>query len=92
MTDMTDRVAWQVTYEDLAALMKRTAGVDVDPIVLEQQAGAGFDTFGLDSLGLLGIVAELEKRHGLGLPEQLERCRTPKAFLAMVNDALATGV
>ncbi|MEV5436476.1 acyl carrier protein [Streptomyces sp. NPDC052682] len=92
MTDMTERVTHQVTYEDLAALMKRTAGVHVEPADLEARAAEGFDSFGLDSLGLLGIVAELEKRYGAGLPEQVERCKTPEAFLAMVNDALATGV
>ncbi|GAB2864535.1 acyl carrier protein [Streptomyces deserti] len=99
MTDITERVELQteradrqVTFEDLAALMKRTAGVYVDPLDLEKRADEGFDTFGLDSLGLLGIVAELEKRHGIGLPEQVERCKTPAAFLATVNDALATGV
>ncbi|CAM5506859.1 hypothetical protein SVIOM342S_01706 [Streptomyces violaceorubidus] len=72
---MTDQLDYQVTIEELSALMKRTAGVHVDPITLQQQADDGFDTFGLDSLGLLGIVAELEKRYGLGLPEQAERCR-----------------
>ncbi|MFC5634080.1 acyl carrier protein [Streptomyces bullii] len=89
---MTERVTYQVTYEDLSTLMKRTAGVHVDPLDLEARAGEGFDSFGLDSLGLLGIVAELEKRHGVGLPEQVERCKTPEAFLATVNDALTTGV
>ncbi|MFG3103359.1 acyl carrier protein [Streptomyces sp. NPDC048182] len=89
---MTEQVDYQVTVEELSALMKRTAGVHVDPAALEQQADAGFDTFGLDSLGLLGIVAELEKRHGLGLPENAERCKTPADFLALVNGALRTGV
>lgn len=88
---MTDQVDHQVTIEDLAELMKRSAGVSVDPLILEEEAGSGWDTFGLDSLGLLGIVAELEKRHGMGLPEQMERCKTPEEFLAVVNGALAKG-
>jgi minimal PKS acyl carrier protein len=89
---MTDQVDYQVTVEELSALMKRTAGVHVDPVTLQHQADATFDTFGLDSLGLLGIVAELEKRYGLGLPEQAERCKTPADFLALINGALKTGV
>ncbi|MCW5250574.1 MULTISPECIES: acyl carrier protein [unclassified Streptomyces] len=89
---MTDQVDHQVTVEELSALMRRTAGVQVDPVTLQQQAGDGFEAFGLDSLGLLGIVAELEKRYGLGLPEQAERCKTPADFLALVNGALRTGV
>jgi minimal PKS acyl carrier protein len=94
MTDrMTDpQVDYQVSVEELAALMKRSAGVTVDPFVLEQESDSGWDTFGLDSLGLLGIVAELEKRYGRGLPEHMEKCRTPADFLAAVNAVLATGV
>ncbi|GGX88855.1 acyl carrier protein [Streptomyces minutiscleroticus] len=88
---MTDQITYQVTVADLAALMKRTAGVNVDPDDLGRQADDGFDTFGLDSLGLLGIVAELEKRHGRSLPEQAERCKTPAEFLALVNTSLQTG-
>ena len=88
---MTDQVDHQVTIDDLAELMKRTAGVSVDPLILEEESGSGWDTFGLDSLGLLGIVAELEKRHGMGLPEQMERCKTPADFLAVVTGVLMTG-
>ncbi|MCX4911619.1 acyl carrier protein [Streptomyces sp. NBC_00878] len=91
MTDRTDQVDYRVTVEDLAALMTRTAGVNVDPDVLKQRPDAGFDTLGLDSLGMLGIVAELEKRYGLALPEQMERSKTPAEFLAVVNDVLRKG-
>ncbi|MCX4997368.1 acyl carrier protein [Streptomyces longwoodensis] len=89
---MTDHVSYEVTLEDLAALMKRTAGVSVDPDQFARQADAGFDTFGLDSLGLLGIVAELEKRYGLSMPPDAERCKSPAEFLALINSALTTGV
>ncbi|MEV5433684.1 acyl carrier protein [Streptomyces sp. NPDC052701] len=92
MTDMTERVGTQVTFEELSALMKRTAGVHVEPPDLRARAEEGFDSFGLDSLGLLGIVAELEKKHGVGLPEQVERCKTPAEFLAQVNATLKTAV
>jgi minimal PKS acyl carrier protein len=50
-----------------------------------------FAEFGLDSLGLLGIVGELENRHGRALPTDAERCKSPRAFLDLVNGALATG-
>ncbi|POX56749.1 curamycin polyketide synthase [Streptomyces sp. Ru71] len=92
MTDQLDhQVASRVTYSELSDLMKRTAGVVVDPQELEQRSASGFDSFGLDSLGLLGIVAELEKRHAVGLPENAEKCKTPAEFLALVNDALTKG-
>ena len=81
----------QVTVEELAALMKTAAGVTVDPEDLASRADTPFAEFGLDSLGLLGIVGELENRHGLALPTDAERCKTPRAFLDLVNGALTTG-
>ncbi|MFC8246612.1 acyl carrier protein [Streptomyces chartreusis] len=81
----------QVTFADLAALMKKGAGVSVDPGELESRADAPFGEFGLDSLGLLGIVGELENRHGRALPTDAERCKSPRAFLDLVNGALTTG-
>ncbi|GGX25904.1 acyl carrier protein [Streptomyces chartreusis] len=81
----------QVTFADLAALMKKGAGVTVDPKELESRADAPFGEFGLDSLGLLGIVGELENRHGRALPTDAERCKSPRAFLDLVNGALTTG-
>ncbi|MFJ8534790.1 acyl carrier protein [Streptomyces sp. NPDC093591] len=87
---MTTEVT-QVTVEELAALMKTAAGVTVDPHELASRADATFADFGLDSLGLLGIVGELENRHGRALPTDAERCKSPRAFLDLVNGALATG-
>ncbi|MGW6892286.1 phosphopantetheine-binding protein [Streptomyces chartreusis] len=81
----------QVTFADLAALMKKGAGVTVDPRELESRADAPFGEFGLDSLGLLGIVGELENRRGRALPTDAERCKSPRAFLDLVNGALTTG-
>ena len=81
----------QVTFADLAALMKKGAGVTVDPRELESRADAPFGEFGLDSLGLLGIVGELENRHGRALPTDAERCKSPRAFLDLVDGALTTG-
>ncbi|MGC9544636.1 acyl carrier protein [Streptomyces ferrugineus] len=87
---MTTEVT-KVTVEELATLMKKGAGVTVDPHDLERRADAPFAEFGLDSLGLLGIVGELENRHGRALPTDAERCKSPRAFLDLVNGALTTG-
>ncbi|MEN3586420.1 phosphopantetheine-binding protein [Streptomyces sp. ZYX-F-203] len=81
----------RLTVEDLAELMKKSAGVVVDPQELARREAAPFGEFGLDSLGLLGIVGELENKHGRPLPTDAERCRTPRDFLDMVNGALTTG-
>ncbi|MGW5031193.1 acyl carrier protein [Streptomyces nigra] len=87
---MTTQVT-QVTFTELATLMKQAAGVTVDPHDLEGRADTPFAEFGLDSLGLLGIVGELENRHGRALPTDAERCKSPRAFLDLVNGSLTTG-
>jgi minimal PKS acyl carrier protein len=84
---MSDRI----TVEELAELMKKAAGVTVAPQELEQRYDSGFESLGIDSLGLLGIVGELENRHGTQMPPDAERCKTPRQFLDLVNSTLMAG-
>ncbi|GGR01109.1 MULTISPECIES: acyl carrier protein [Streptomyces] len=84
---MTDRI----TVEELAGLLKKAAGVTVPPAELTERADGGFDELGVDSLGLLGIVGELENRYGIAMPPDAERCKTPREFLDLVNSTLPTG-
>ncbi|KPC81077.1 MULTISPECIES: acyl carrier protein [Streptomyces] len=81
----------QLTYEELATLMKNGAGLTVDPSEMSSRPGSAFDEYGLDSLGLLGIVAALENRYGHPLPVDADRCKTPGEFLDLVNNTLVTG-
>ncbi|MFD6969506.1 MULTISPECIES: acyl carrier protein [unclassified Streptomyces] len=83
---MSDRL----TLEELAVLMK-TAGITVDPADMARRPDSAFDEYGLDSLGLLGIVGELENRRGRALPTEADRCKTPGEFLDLVNNSLMTG-
>jgi minimal PKS acyl carrier protein len=84
---MSDRI----TVEELSELMKKAAGVTVAPEELQQQYDNGFDVIGIDSLGLLGVVGELENRYGTPLPPDAERCKTPREFLDLINGALMAG-
>ncbi|MFF0012606.1 acyl carrier protein [Streptomyces sp. NPDC005374] len=84
---MSDRI----TVEELAELMKKAAGVTVAPAELQQRYDSGFDTFGIDSLGLLGIVGELENRYDASMPPDAEKSGSPRQFLELVNSALLTG-
>ncbi|AJE41296.1 MULTISPECIES: acyl carrier protein [Streptomyces] len=84
---MSDRI----TVEELSELMKKAAGVTVAPQELEERRDSGFDAFGIDSLGLLGIVGELENRHNAQMPPDAERCKTPRQFLDLVNSTLMAG-
>ncbi|MBV2354729.1 acyl carrier protein [Streptomyces sp. J2-1] len=82
----------QITVEELATLMRTAAGVTVAPEeLLERGEAGGFEALGVDSLGLLGIVGELENRHGTPMPPDAERCRTPRQFLDLVNSTLMAG-
>ncbi|MFJ4192430.1 acyl carrier protein [Kitasatospora sp. NPDC089509] len=78
-----------LSYSDLADLLQSRAGVTVDPGDLEQPS-AQFDDFGVDSLGLLGVVGELENRHDLKVTPGAESAKTPHEFLELVNSSLAT--
>ncbi|AWW41252.1 MULTISPECIES: acyl carrier protein [Streptomyces] len=81
----------RITVEELAELMKKAAGITVAPQDLQQRSDTGFDAIGIDSLGLLGIVGELENRYGTPMPPDAERSKTPRQFLDLVNSALMTG-
>ncbi|MER7952290.1 acyl carrier protein [Streptomyces sp. NPDC096079] len=82
-------ITTQLTFDDLATLMKQSAGVTVDPARLVDAPETPFGVLGVDSLGLLGIVGELENQHGVSLPTDAERCKTPAEFIALVNNTLA---
>lgn len=84
---MSDRI----TVEELSELMKRTAGVAVSPKELAERPDTAFEELGIDSLGLLGIVGELENRHGIPMPPDAEHCKTPRKFLDLVNGTLLAG-
>lgn len=77
-----------VTFDELADLMKNRAGLSVDPSEMSSSPATTFEEFNLDSLGLLGIVAELEKRYSRSIGGDAETCKTPHAFLASVNSQL----
>jgi len=90
MSESADTTAHRpVTFEELAALMKGRAGLSVDPGHMASSPAVTFEELNLDSLGLLGIVAELENRYGARIGEEAETCKTPHAFLTNVNAQLA---
>jgi minimal PKS acyl carrier protein len=77
-----------LTASELARLMKKNAGIAVEPETLEKRPDIPFEEYGLDSLGLLGIVATLENQYGRPMPQDAERCKTPGEFLDLVNNTL----
>lgn len=79
-----------VTYEELASLMKSRAGTLVEPEELASRSGSPFEEFGLDSLGLLGIISELENRYGCKIDAEPQSHATPSALLTLVNGKIST--
>ncbi|WP_031072970.1 phosphopantetheine-binding protein [Streptomyces sp. NRRL WC-3742] len=79
-----------IGYSELAALIQARAGVTVAPADLEQP-GAHFDDFGVDSLGLLGVVGELENSKGFKVIAGAESAKTPSEFLHLVNSSVKAG-
>ncbi|MGW6457189.1 acyl carrier protein [Streptomyces sp. NPDC055078] len=77
-----------LTLEQLAVLMRQNAGLTVDPAAMAERPAVRFEEWGLDSLGLLGIVASLENKHGSPMPQDAEKCQTPREFLDLVNNTL----
>jgi minimal PKS acyl carrier protein len=88
---MSTEISNELTYEELAALMKSSAGITADPQRLAADPGTPFAEYGLDSLGLLGIVAELENRRGVTIAGEADSCKTPETFMEVVNTSLKAG-
>jgi len=79
-----------LTYPELSDLLKGRAGIRVDPLDLERP-GATFEEFGVDSLGLLGVVGDLENRYGIQVASGAESCKSPAEFLDTVNSSTKAG-
>ena len=79
----------ELTSTDLATLLKQKAGVTVSPLDLDRP-GATFEDFGVDSLGLLAVVGELENRHGRSMTSA-ESSKSSAEFLQAVNLSLKEG-
>lgn len=80
-----------MTYEELATLMKNRAGTAVEPADLATRSEAAFGEFGLDSLGLLGVISELENRYGCSIDGDPSAHKSPGALLALVNGRITAG-
>jgi minimal PKS acyl carrier protein len=76
------------TIGELAEVITQCTGVAVDAAALASHPLTSFEDLEVDSLGVLGVVAELERRHGVILGADAEQCGTPYELLALVNEQL----
>jgi aromatase len=70
-------------------MVARCSGVAVEPQALRDAPATTFPDLGVDSLGVLGVIAECE-RFGIRLGQEAEQCPTPVGLLELVNDRLAS--
>ncbi|ONI88817.1 hypothetical protein ALI22I_17750 [Saccharothrix sp. ALI-22-I] len=69
---------------DLAALISRCTGVTVTG---EQVTDSDrtFDDLGVDSLGLMGVLAELQRNHGMSRDVDMQPDQSPLELLNLVS-------
>ncbi|MGW1199818.1 acyl carrier protein [Streptomyces sp. NPDC002536] len=80
----------RLTYEQLAVIVRACTGVQLDAAGLDDP-GLELKALGVDSLGLLGVVAELERRYPVLLGREAEQAASPRALHDLVNAQLARG-
>ena len=78
-------------HDVLADVITRCAGAQTEAATL-RSGRPTFTDLGVDSLGLLGIVAELEQAFGIQLGAEAESCSSPGELLDIANAKLGSGV
>lgn len=76
-----------LTHAELATVIKNCTGVAVDPETLAGSPELTFAELGIESLGVLGIVAALENRYGIQLRDDAEQCQYPEQLRELVTSA-----
>ncbi|WP_158848667.1 acyl carrier protein [Saccharothrix deserti] len=74
----------QLSPNDLAALISRCTGVTVTGEQVTD-AGRSFADLGVDSLGLMGVLAELQRNHGMSRSVDMQPNQSPRELLALLG-------
>ena len=78
-----------VLPNELASVITSCAGANVDAATLRDQPAITFEELGVDSLGVLGVITELENRYAIRIGTDAEACRSPHELLVLINTALS---
>jgi acyl carrier protein len=78
----------QITAQDLSALL--LAGADLKIPAATLTPDTEFQMLGIDSLALLGLTAEIERRYQVRLSVEPKATTSVAEFLRSVNDHLLT--
>jgi|HubBroStandDraft_1064217.scaffolds.fasta_scaffold06059_6 act minimal PKS acyl carrier protein len=75
-----------LTLEEFAALLRSCAGEagEIEP-------DSSFADLGYDSLAMMEVTSQIERRYGISLPEaDIAEAESPRLFIDVVNRGLAT--
>jgi aromatase len=79
------------TRADLIGMIKTAVGVAIDAGQMQQNPQATFKDLGVDSLGLFGVFAAIEKKYGFEIHADIDDCRTLADLEAIVGLAADPG-
>lgn len=83
-------ITTEVTLIELASLMKKAAGVSVDPEDLEKSSDSPFGTLGLDSSACSASSVSWRTGTASRCPRR-RALQDPREFLDLVNNTLKAG-
>lgn len=78
----------RLTLEELAPLLATCCGASVTGEELAAAPATTFAELDVDSLGRIGLAAELSRRGGVALGQEAEECKTPYELVALFNAAI----
>lgn len=70
---------------ELAALISRCTGVTVTAQQVTDPQHT-FDDLGVDSLGLMGVLGELQRNHGMPRDVDMQPDRSPHELLSLLSE------
>jgi minimal PKS acyl carrier protein len=77
----------ELTYQELASVILKHVGITVNVHRLSHRLTT-FADIGVDSLGILAVVRELENRRGVDLgPTAAQDCPTPRQLVTRLREA-----
>ena len=76
------------TLAELGEIVRISTGVDIDINAVESRPTVTFEELDVDSLGLLSVIASLEKQYGVELGVDVEECETFGHLIGAVEEAL----
>jgi minimal PKS acyl carrier protein len=79
-----------LTTEDLAELFNSGAGLTIPADRLNPDTC--FADLGVDSLAMLGVLAEIQRRHQISMPAEADATTSVSEFLNTINGQLAAEV